>query len=300
MALPNNVKMPKRKKQIERAKGSIISDLKSSGQFVFKKTELETFYSQYNDKWNLPASISFKKFLNFLVDQNELSVIQLAFPSRTEVRYIFPEASIYEIILSLRNGAYLSHYTAMGIHNLTEQLPKTYYVNFEQSPKPISKAQLSQERIDFAFDRPQRMTNNIAIYGDHKICLLNSKFTDRAGIIKVRKDSLAMDITNIERTLIDIIVRPNYSGGIFEILKAYNAAKDLVSINKLCAILKKINHVYPYHQAIGFCLERTGAFRDNQLKMLRDFGIKYDFYLTYNMKAKEYDGKWRLFYPKGL
>ena len=33
-------------------------------------------------------------------------------------------------------------------------------------------------------------------------------------------------LTNIERTLIDIAVRPVYSGGVFEVLKAYRLAKD--------------------------------------------------------------------------
>ena len=61
--------------------------------------------------------------------------------------------------------------------------------------------------------------------------------------------------TNLERTLIDAAVRPVYAGGVFEVRKAYQLAKEKVSVNRLAALLQKLNYIYPYHQAIGFYLE---------------------------------------------
>jgi hypothetical protein len=95
-------------------------------------------------------------------------------------------------------------------------------------------------------------------------------------------------------------VRPFYAGGVFEVLKAFRLAHGKVSINKLTATLKKLNYKYPYHQAIGFYLEKAGVYKKPVINLLRKFPIKYDFYLSYGMKDKDYSNKWRLFYPKGF
>ena len=103
--------------------------------------------------------------------------------------------------------------------------------------------------------------------------------------------------TSLERTLIDIAVRPIYSGGISEVAKAYRFAQERVSVNVLAATLDKLNYVYPYHQAIGFYLERAG-YKPTQLDLLRRFPMKFDFYLMHGMKETQYVKDWRLHIPK--
>ena len=46
-------------------------------------------------------------------------------------------------------------------------------------------------------------------------------------------------------------------------------------------------------------MERAG-FDTHEYDQLRKMGINHDFYLDYGMKKKEYDPKWRLYYPKDL
>ena len=77
-------------------------------------------------------------------------------------------------------------------------------------------------------------------------------------------------------------------------------AIERISINKLSAMLKKLNFTYPYHQAIGFYLEKAGVYSESQIKIIEKFQRKYDFYLTHQMKDVEYSEKWKLFYPKGF
>ncbi len=126
-------------------------------------------------------------------------------------------------------------------------------------------------------------------------------FTGNLGITEINFSSNEfLPITDIERTLIDITVRPVYSGGIYMVLDAYKAAQDKVSINKLTAYLQKLNYVYPYHQAIGFYLDKTGAYSKKQIDLLHKFEMKYDFYLTHQMKEMDYSPEWKLFYPKGF
>ena len=107
-------------------------------------------------------------------------------------------------------------------------------------------------------------------------------------------------VTNLERTLIDVTVRPFYAGGVFEVLKGFRTALDRISVNKLSATLRKLDYVYPYHQAIGFYLERAGLAKTSAIKLLRRFEMRYDFYLDHQIGDRAYSDRWRIFFPKGL
>jgi predicted transcriptional regulator of viral defense system len=106
-------------------------------------------------------------------------------------------------------------------------------------------------------------------------------------------------VTKIERTLIDIVVRPAYSGGVLQVLEAYKKARDRISVPTLLTTLKNLDYVYPYHQAIGFYMERAG-YDVKDTERLRAIGMNNDFYLAHDLKEMEYDPNWRLFFPKSL
>jgi hypothetical protein len=286
---------------MKKAKPDITSVFKHLPQRTFTRSQIEAILSEYRDDWRLPESITVYQFIRFMLDETDLDVVKFEFPSRTIVRYPWGEVSIYDLVLSLRPDSYFSHYTAMYLNDLTEQVPRTIYSNFEQSPKPRSDATLEQSRIAAAFRRKPRVSNNRASYNDFDICLVNGKFTKKLGVIDIEgPEGELISVTNVERTLIDITVRPFYAGGVFEVLKAYKLAKGQVSVNKLAAMLKKIDYLYPYHQAIGFYLERSGVYKDSLLRLLEKLGTDYDFYLTYQMKDTDYSRRWRLHFPKGL
>jgi len=257
--------------------------------------------AEHGPFWRLPVKLSVRAFID-LLQKTKLKEHKFNFPHRNILRYTWGGHSIYKLFLSLAENSYFTHYTAMYLHNLTDQIPKTIYLNFEQSLKRKPKDnQLAQGRINFAFSKPQRETNNIAKYGDYKICLLNGQNTNKTGVIEATfEEGENLSVTNIERTLIDATVRPSYSGGIYEILNAYIKAKDKVSINKLSAILKKLDYIYPYHQAIGLYLDKAKAYNPEQINILKDIDMEYDFYLTRQMKEKSYSKDWHLFYPKEL
>ncbi|MDY0279025.1 MAG: hypothetical protein RBR35_00520 [Salinivirgaceae bacterium] len=288
--------------RIEIAKPDIVKLFEGHPARVFKRSQIEEILHQNRDFWRLTYSMTVNQFLDFLRDKTKLKAIKLSFPSRAETRYVWGEdVSIYQLALSLKPDAYLTHYTAMFLHGLTEQIPKTVYLNFEQSSKGHTGVELEQKSIDWAFRQKPRVSNNIATYHSQRICILNGRETGRLGVVEIEEDSRnKLQVTNIERTLIDIAVRPFYAGGVFEVLKAYRTAEGKVSVNRLAAMLKNLDYVYPYHQAIGFYLERSGAYKESAVKLLTKPEIKYDFYLAHGMKDMEYSERWRLYFPKGL
>ena len=284
------------------AKKDIIKYFDDGGRKIYTFNDLSTILNENRAFWRLSSGFSTRGFIKELLKSTKMLKHEMQFPNIKYTRYTWGQASVFELTLSINNYAYLSHYTAIYLHNLTEQIPKSIYVNVEQTYKgKLSKSELEQGRIDFAFSRKQRTTNNIAIFGDYRVCLLNGKNTDNLGVIEMSvSKSESLRVTSLERTLIDITVRPVYSGGVFEVLNAYKFAAGLVSINKLAATLKKLNYVYPYHQCIGFYLEEAGIFKEHQIEILKRFEMKYDFYLTYGIEEKNYSKKWRLYYPKEL
>jgi hypothetical protein len=186
------------------------------------------------------------------------------------------------------------------LHGLNDLLPTTLYVNVEQSEKPPPKGPLTQHGIDMAFARNQRLSNMNYEFQDWTVVIINGKHTEGLGVEEiVGPTEERLRVTNLERTLIDIVVRPSYAGGIFQVLQAYRAAKDRVSTNRLLATLKKLNYVYPYHQAIGFLMEQAG-YGEKRYSLLKQLGLNYDFYLTHGVKEPEYSSAWRVRYPKGL
>jgi predicted transcriptional regulator of viral defense system len=282
------------------AQDNIRLQLASEKGGVFTETQLRELLLKHRDEWGLAASLSCRKFVAFLSATLGLRAVEL----RSErykrlVRYGWGEYSHYLMALSLRPRSYLSHGTAVFLHALNDQIPKTIYANQEQSAKPSSKA-LSQERLALAFSHRQRMSNYIYSMENFRVVLLSGKQTGDLGVT-VLKGPQDEDIrgTGIPRTLIDIVVRPAYAGGIVQVLEAYRGAKGKVEAEEIVRTLQKLGHAYPYHQSIGFLMERAG-FAPEECAKLRRLGTKLDFYLLHGMKKAIYDPKWRLFIPEGI
>jgi hypothetical protein len=284
------------------ASKDIVKAFEESNKRVYRPGELASLLSANRTFWRLAQSTTTDDFAEFLVDRTKLQLIKLSsvgYEGKDLVRYAWGDVSPYEVALSIRPRSYLSHGTALFLRGLTELLPMTIYVNQEQSPKPQSKI-ASQGAIDRAFSSKQRESKYVFRYLEWKVILLSGKHTKflEVGTATDFQGGL-VQVTNLERTLIDIAVRPVYAGGVYEVLKAYRAAKDRMSVNVLIDVFKKLNYAYPYHQAIGFYMSRAG-YEEKRTERLKQLGLKWNFYLTHDMQDPQYDPSWRLFYPKGL
>jgi predicted transcriptional regulator of viral defense system len=293
--------MPRPVSRIEIARADIIKLLEASGQRVFSRSDIAKTLEKNRGFWRLTQKMTTNSFLEFLVRRTELKAVRFESTEyRPITRYVWREASAYQLALGIRPRGYLSHGTAVFLHGLNDQLPSAIYINDEQSPKPRPAGSLSQGRLDMAFANQQRQSRYNFAWGEHRFVIVSGKHTGKLEVQSVIGPSgESIPTTSIERTLIDIVVRPSYSGGIEQILEAYRNAKDRVSVNTLVATLKKLEYVYPYHQAIGYLMQRAGYLEERYMR-LRKLGLQFDFYLLHGMKEKQYVPDWRLFVPKGF
>ena len=236
----------------------------------------------------------------FLVEESRLHKIAFQTP-RTETLYIWDSIDKYTLLSTLRPNGYYSHLTAMHLHGLIDYEPESVFFNNEQSARLVG-GNLEQGRIDNAFRKKQRITTARTNYEGKVYWLLNGKQTGNYGVVQIKTpDGVDVAVTNLERTLIDITVRPAYAGGIKSVLRAYQIAQPNISIAKLSKTLRSLNYVYPYHQSVGFYVEKAGNFSDKAIKEFLAFApFQYEFYLDYEMQNPTYSQKWKLHYPSNL
>ena len=242
--------------RLQIAKPDIVTFFSEKAPRVMKPRQLGAILSEQRSGWRLAQNTTIDHFIAFLTKSASLKRHAFEFPTRPETLFVWGKVPLFEILQHLKTKSYFSHYTAMRMHGLTEQVPKVIYISHERTTA-ATRSELSQTAIDEAFQRPARVSSNAVDFGDQRIVLLNSAFTDELGVIDQAiqhgsEASVSVRATNLERTLIDAAVRPAYSGGVFEVAKAFELAKDTLSVNSMGAMLKKLDFAYPYHQVIGF------------------------------------------------
>ena len=149
----------------------------------------------------------------------------LPFPYRGDTRYLLGDVDLLDLVQSLNQEGYFTHFTAIFLNDLTEQTPKTVYFNIEQRLTG-GDGQMTQEALNRAFKAQPRLSSNIVEYKGTRIVKVNGRNTHQLGVVaKNRSHAGALRITDMERTLIDATVRPVYSGGIAVVAKAFELAK---------------------------------------------------------------------------
>lgn len=293
-----------RKESFEAAQDLIKDNLYSDNIKAYTTFDIKNIFSLNRNDWKIAGYRTADQFMSFLENKNIIKILKLKHQSTGSIKKILtePDATTQNIALTIKKDGYLSNYSSMQIHQLTLQIPKSLYISFNKNLelKDVKKSEneISQENIDIAFSKPQRITSEV-----YRSELDNTRFyfiqkahkEKNIGIIS--NDNYSY--TDLERTLIDIAVRPVYSGGVFEVLNAFEIAKEKVDVNKLNTYLLELDYKYPYHQVIGFYMTKAG-YDYEKVSIFSNYLSKYNFYLTYNMSNKEYDSEWKIYYPKGF
>ncbi len=295
--------------RLQIAKPDIV-DAFAKGRHVLRTTEIAHLLSENRRFWRLAQSTSVHDFIDFMVDKTDLKRVRFPFPQREVIGYTWGRVPLLETLLHLVDRSSYSHYTALRIHGLTEQVPKTIYLNQEKLPSSglarNEGAVYDQEAIDQAFKKPPPATQNEIELPEEqcRVVMLQGAYHEGLGIVEGTfndrsEQRLLLRYTDLERTMIDIVTRPFYAGGVAEVAKAFENAKGRLAVNKMSAMLKKMGFGYPYHQAIGYYLERAG-YKASLVDIFRRQPMLRDFYLTHGLDKTTYCREWRLHVPEGF
>lgn len=269
---------------------------------VYSDSDLKQLHEIFVAEGRIRRSMSLSRFAEWATKKKILKEIPLKCShGPIPKRYSTEQFSPYELALSLRRNAYLSHRTAAFLLGLANEESQILYVNKEQSEKRAqnTSASLTQEDLNLAFSEKQRQSKYRVESGNFCITLLSGKYSGNLGVQTLKSQGGgSLLLTSIERTLIDIAVRPAYGGGVGAVLSCYISAMGKASPPKLIRMLKQLNYTYPYHQAIGFYMDCAGYKKESWEELQGD--LRYDFFLAHGMKKTDYSKEWRIYIPKGF
>ena len=277
---------------------AILKDFKASAPQILTRKSIAVLLLERRTRWGAPKSLKVDELISLLLENK---VLQLAILSSNEydskTRFILGTPSPLLIASSFYKDSFLSHGTALFLHRLAPL--DVIYVNHEQSAKQ-SNFGLSQASIDRAFTNRQRTSKYSFCYADHRIVFLNGKSTGYAGVVEMRaRNSELLRVSDLERTLIDIVVRPQYAGGLHVVVNAFRKAAQRASVPHLVDLLRRAAYSYPYHQSLGLLLERSGLSK-SRLQPLKKIGTRFKFYLDYGMVNPLFDPVWKVYFPHDL
>jgi hypothetical protein len=269
----------------------------SQPKLAFTDANLLKIFEKEKKDWGFKNSISPERILaDFLKSDFFKTKAYIDQKGAKRTIYYFNTEDELSILSAISAGGYFAYHTALKLHGLTSTKKDTYYLTkerntYEEAP---DDNELSQESIDYSFSNPQRGSTNIHLYKRKRIMVTSGKRLDGLGIITKIIPGINYQYTDLERTLIDIAVRPKYSGGSLNVLKAFKKSKGKTDLIKLKTYLDQMHYIYPYHQLIGFYLKRAG-YPKKDYSIFRT-EIKFNFYLDYALIPTEFDDEWHIYH----
>lgn len=268
---------------------------------VFRQSDLDFIFKSGQLGSELPSSMSPTAFTQMLLRHTKMTKVLLKSTEYTPLlRYAWgTDVAPVLLALSIRPRSFCSHGSAMWIHGLGGD-ERHVFVNSEQSEKPPNLTTLTQESIDSAFRNEQRKSKLVYRYRGTSMMVLNGKNSGRLEVELAKVPSgEQVEVTSLERTLVDITVRPAYAGGITHVLESFRKARGRISTEKLLRVLKAFDFIYPYHQSLGFYLKRSG-YAEADLSLIKTVGIPFNFYLAHGMDELAFDEEFKVFFPQSL
>lgn len=188
-----------------------------------------------------------------------------------ESRYI---GNWYIVAREIANSPsyYISHYSAMDLHNmLTQPLLKVYITSPKQERNKIRR--VINVSFEFIFQKEEK------IWGIQEVWITNTE--------KVR-------VSDLERTIIDCLSKPKYAGGIVEIAKGIWIQKEKLNYERMVEYLKKLN-VYVVVKRLGYIFESLQIGGDGFINELKN-SINSKYYVLDPLLPinNTYKNEWKL------
>jgi predicted transcriptional regulator of viral defense system len=242
----------------------------------------------------LPDEAEGRKILHNLLRSNLLvSIDGVSGVYRVDVPYadVIP-ISEEQIVQEANPLAVFSHLTALVYHALTDQIPKTVQATHYTPPNPdriplgTAPEEWSGLRLPL-LRRPKEV-------GSVPVQWFLTKGAWDFGHMVSYSQGLPIYITDVERTLIDIIRSPGDAGGVTVALRAWREARGRLQVDRLVEYAERFGQPV-LRQRVGFLLEALGLSHPRlgvwKQRLLRGGSLKL---VPSEPYAPEFSAEWNL------
>ena len=172
---------------------------------------------------------------------------------------------------------FVSHYSALMLHGLAQQWTNRYYITTFKKVKPVYNES----------------------YSIKPVIILKENFF---GFIQTKYGNELINVSDLERTVLDILNKPEYAGGFGDVITCLLDIEKL-NFNIIREYLRRLNKEILYHR-VGYLFD-SPVFKAN-FDIPNDFleEIKSHIYsITYFdrlNKIGEFNNTWKIYIPRKI
>lgn len=257
----------KQKKTLGPISSYLITELKRANKNIFRSKEAQSLLNKS------PQATA--DFLSELVKRGVISRLKpglfLIIPLEADKDYLGDRYVVARELIRPHNY-YISHYSAMAIHGLTTQpILKVFITSSTRKQNRL----ISGAEFIFLYAQPYNF------FG------IEDKWITKQEKVKV---------SNLEKTIVDALIRPELCGGISEIAKGIWLGKHNLNYQKLLNYCSRIK-VKAVAKRLGFILQTLNLADKNILTKLRVYIGDSRAYVPLDPSLKKqgkYLSRWRL------
>lgn len=184
----------------------------------------------------------------------------------------------FEIAMQLVNPAVISHYSAFYHHELTDQIPRDIFIS-TVTGSYIPRMDENGKQLGFRLDGVC-----------YRIVQVDkSRFF---GAITAWKGEVSFQVTDLERTLLDGLVAPQYCGGFEEVLHGFSEKVSVLNVDQLINYALRLD--IAVSRRLGWVLERLGIAGEKISCLAQPSRAGYRRLDPSNKPMGQYDKKWLL------
>ncbi len=178
----------------------------------------------------------------------------------------------YEIATHLAKPSAISHFSAFQIHELTDQIPHTVFITV---PKGASIP---------------RVRGKLYTYNGVQYRFIQTQKKYVFGTEYYQLGATTIPRTDLERTLLDGLMKPNYCGGFMEVMHAFSQAT--FDLEKIIDYALRLDTATA--KKLGWVLEKIG-YAEKDLKKLENIPQKGYIKLVPSLKKHgPYNNRWQV------
>jgi len=175
----------------------------------------------------------------------------------------------FVIASHLTKPYYIGFWSALNYHGLSDQIPKSVFIATKKAKKSLTIL-----NTEFVF-----------------VQLSDERFI---GIEKIEIEDQKVNISNVNKNIVDCLDHPEHSGGIEEVARAIYFNHKELNFKKIKEYALKMKNM-TILKRVGFILEKVGLLEE-YMEILKEVKLTkgYSKFDTISKKKGKYNEKWKL------